>query len=202
MVAVQSLPTTGTYANTARTTPIDNRNFLSPTGFKFSIKRIPKVAYFCNQANIPSLDLGVAIQPTYLKDIPTPGDKIQFGDLTVRFLVDEDLGNYAQLQRWIRGLGFPESLQEFTDLEKDSTMPANYYNQGDDIYSDGTLQILTSNFNAKFNVMFKDLWPYSLSTLNFDATDTDIEYFTAEASFKYTIYDITDLNNKALCGCD
>ena len=187
---------------TARTTPIDNRNFLSPTGFKFAIKRIPKVAYFCNQANIPSLDLGVAIQPTYLKDIPTPGDKIQFGDLTVRFLVDEDLGNYVQLQRWIRGLGFPESLQEFADLEKDAVMPANYHNQGDDIYSDGTLQILSSNFNAKFNVMFKDLWPYSLSTLNFDATDTDIEYFTAEASFKYTIYDITDLNNKALCGCD
>ncbi len=187
---------------TAKTTPIGNRNFLSPTGFKFSIKRIPKVAYFCNQANIPSLDLGVANQPTYLKDIPTPGDKVEFGDLNVRFLVDEDLGNYAQLQRWIRGLGFPESLQEFIDLEKDATMPANYYNQGDDIYSDGTLQILSSNFNAKFNVMFKDLWPYSLSTLNFDATDTDIEYFTADASFKYTIYDITDLDNKSLCGCD
>ena len=187
---------------TAKTTPIGNRNFLSPTGFKFSIKRIPKVAYFCNQANIPSLDLGVANQPTYLKDIPTPGDKVDFGDLNVRFLVDEDLGNYAQLQRWIRGLGFPESLQEFIDLEKDATMPANYYNQGDDIYSDGTLQILSSNFNAKFNVMFKDLWPYSLSTLNFDATDTDIEYFTADAAFKYTIYDITDLDNKSLCGCD
>ena len=187
---------------TAKTTPIGNRNFLSPTGFKFSIKRIPKVAYFCNQANIPSLDLGVANQPTYLKDIPTPGDKVEFGDLNVRFLVDEDLGNYAQLQRWIRGLGFPESLQEFIDLEKDATMPANYYNQGDDIYSDGTLQILSSNFNAKFNVMFKDLWPYSLSTLSFDATDTDIEYFTADASFKYTIYDITDLDNKSLCGCD
>ena len=187
---------------TAKTTPIGNRNFLSPTGFKFSIKRIPKVAYFCNQANIPSLDLGVANQPTYLKDIPTPGDKVDFGDLNVRFLVDEDLGNYAQLQRRIRGLGFPESLQEFIDLEKDATMPANYYNQGDDIYSDGTLQILSSNFNAKFNVMFKDLWPYSLSTLNFDATDTDIEYFTADASFKYTIYDITDLDNKSLCGCD
>ena len=126
---------------TARTTPIENRNFLSPTGFKFSIKRIPKVAYFCNQANIPSLDLGVATQPTYLKDIPTPGDKIDFGDLTLRFLVDEDLGNYVQLQRWIRGLGFPESLQEFADLEKDAVMPANYHNQGDDMYSDGTLQI-------------------------------------------------------------
>ena len=30
----------------------------------------------------------------------------------------------------------------------------------------------------------------SLSTITFDATDTDIEYFTAEVSFKYTIYNI------------
>ena len=28
---------------------------------------------------------------------------------------------------------------------------------------------------------------------------TDIEYFTAEVSFKYTIYQITDLENKAYC---
>ena len=59
---------------------IDNRNFLSPTGFKFALDKAPKVAFFCNQANIPSLDLGVAIQPTYLKDIEQPGDKVKFGD--------------------------------------------------------------------------------------------------------------------------
>jgi hypothetical protein len=29
-----------------------NRNFLSPTGFKFSLKRAPKVSFFCNSANI------------------------------------------------------------------------------------------------------------------------------------------------------
>ena len=85
-------------------TPIDNRNFLAPTGFKFSLKRSPGVAFFCNQANIPSLDLGIATQPTYLKDIDVPGDKIQFGDLTLRFLVDEDLVNYMEIQNWIRGL--------------------------------------------------------------------------------------------------
>ena len=33
------------------------------------------------------------------------------------------------------------------------------------------------------------------TTLAFDATDTDIEYFTAEVSFKYTMYDITDISN-------
>ena len=53
-----------------------NRNFLSPTGFKFSLKRAPKVSFFCNSANIPDLNLGIAIQPSYLKDIDTPGDKI------------------------------------------------------------------------------------------------------------------------------
>ena len=103
-------------------TPIDNRNFLAPTGFKFSLKRSPGVAFFCNQANIPSLDLGIATQPSYLKDIDVPGDKIQFGDLTLRFLVDEDLVNYMEIQNWIRGLGYPETLQEFDRLEKEAVL--------------------------------------------------------------------------------
>ena len=179
-------------------TPIDNRNFLAPTGFKFSLKRSPGVAFFCNQANIPSLDLGIASQPSYLKDIDVPGDKIQFGDLTLRFLVDEDLVNYMEIQNWIRGLGYPESLQEFNELEKEAVLPSNYGRVGDNIYSDGTLQILSSNLVAKFNVNFKDMFPYSLSTITFDATDTYIEYFTADVSFKYTIYNLTDLSNKPL----
>ena len=177
-------------------TPIDNRNFLAPTGFKFSLKRSPGVAFFCNQANIPSLDLGIATQPSYLKDIDVPGDKIQFGDLTLRFLVDEDLVNYMEIQNWIRGLGYPETLQEFDKLEKEAVLPGNFGRSGDNIYSDGTLQILSSNLIAKFNVNFKDMFPYSLSTITFDATDTDIEYFTADVSFKYTIYNLTDLSNK------
>ena len=179
-------------------TPIENRNFLSPVGFKFSLKRAPAVAFFCNQANIPSLDLGIAEQPTYFRDIPTPGDKIQFGDLSLRFLVDEDLVNYMELQRWIRGLGYPESMDEFTKLENEAVLPGNFGNRGDNIYSDGTLQILSSNLVPQFQVVFNDLFPYSLSTVTFDATDTDIEYFTADVSFKYTIYNLTDMENKAL----
>jgi len=179
--------------------PIDNRNFLSPTGFKFSLKRSPKVAFFCNQANIPELTLGIANQTTWLKDIDTPGDKIQFGDLNLRFLVDEDLSNYMEIQRWIRGLGYPESMQEFRNLESNAILPnPNFLNSGDNIYSDGTLQILSSNLIPRFQVFFNDLFPYSLSTITFDATDTDIQYFTADVSFKYTLYDIRDLSNNPL----
>jgi hypothetical protein len=180
--------------------PIENRNFLSPTGFQFSLKKIPGASFFCNEANIPSMDLGVAIQPSYLKEIPTPGDQIDFGDLTIRFLVDEDLENYMELQNWIRGLGFPESLSEFHELEDASVIPKKLggVRGRHNIYSDGTLQILSNNLVPKFQVFFRDLFPFSLTTITFDASDTDIEYFTAEASFKYTLYDIRGMDNKPL----
>ena len=182
-----------------RPSQIENRNFLAPVGFKFNLKRSPGAAFFCNQANIPDISLGVAEQPNYLRDIPIPGDKMDFGDLNIRFLVDEDLTNFMEIQNWLRGLGYPEEVQEFRDLESSGSLPKRDYAQaGHDIYSDGTLQILSSNFNAKFNVNFKDLFPTSLTTLTFDATDTDIEYFTADASFKYTAYELTNLQNEPL----
>tara|TARA_Y100000004_G_scaffold153926_1_gene177893 strand:- start:40 stop:615 length:576 start_codon:yes stop_codon:yes gene_type:complete len=179
-------------------TPITNRNFLSPTGFKFALKRSPAAAFFCNQANIPSLDLGIAQQTSYLKDIDVPGDKIQFGDLTIRFLVDEDLFNYMEIQNWIRGLGYPEKLSQLKDLNDDGKLVSKFGKAGENIYSDATLQILSNSLVPKFQVFFKDVFPYSLSTITFDATDTDIDYFTADVSFKYTVYTIADMNNNSL----
>ena len=78
-----------------RGSQIENRNYLAPVGFKFNLQRSPGVAYFCNQANIPDISLGVAIQPNPLRDIPTPGDKMEFGDLKdikdleIRFILME-----------------------------------------------------------------------------------------------------------------
>ena len=38
---------------------IGNRNFLSPVGFKFTLAKEPKVAFFCNSARIPEINLEV-----------------------------------------------------------------------------------------------------------------------------------------------
>ena len=70
-------------------TQIENRNPLRPTQFKFTLARAPKVTFFSNTANIPSMSLGIANQPTYLKDIPVPGDKINFQDLGKCFIKAE-----------------------------------------------------------------------------------------------------------------
>ena len=61
---------------------IENRNFLLPTQFIFTLNRAPKVSFFANSANIPSMTLGIAVQPTYLENIAQPGDKISFEDLS------------------------------------------------------------------------------------------------------------------------
>ena len=67
---------------------------------------------------------------------------------------------------------------------------------GDKRFSDATLQVLNNNNIANFDVVFKDLFPTSLSTLSFDVTGTDNDYFTATATFRYTIYEIRDVNRK------
>ena len=176
--------------------PISNRNFLSPTGFLFKINRSPKVSYFCNSANIPSLDLGLSTQPTYLKDIPIPGDKLQFGDLSIEFLVDEDLGNYMEIQKWMRGLGYPDNIKEYKDLKNQKVLPDNS-NRGS-VYSDAVLQVLTSNNITNFQINFKDIFPTSLSTLVYNADETDVNYFRASVNFAYLIYNITDVRGNSL----
>ena len=84
---------------------IQNRNFLSPVGFKFTISKEPKASFFCNSARIPDISLGTTLQPSYLKDLDVPGDKLTYGDFSLRFLVDENLENYMSihnLANWIR----------------------------------------------------------------------------------------------------
>ena len=171
---------------TAFANQITNRNFLSPAAFQFNITKVPKVSFFCSSASIPSISLETNTQPSYLKDIDVPGEKLDYENLTLRFLVDEDLKNYMAIHNWMTGLGFPESTKDFKDevTKPDTTIDMNQQ------YSDGSLIIQNSNFRTNAIVKFKDLFPTDLTSLEFDTAVTDIQYFTAEATFKYLVYNI------------
>ena len=179
---------------------INNRNYLSPLGFKLIISKIPKVDFLCQAANIPSISMGTAVQPTYLKDIAVPGDNPVYDDLTVRFIIDENMENYLSLNKWITGLGYPESLKQYQQLSdvgpslatQDNTNPRWFE------FSDATLQILSSNYQPNINVNFKGCFPVAVSTLEFDSSQRDYSYFTCEATFKYDYYTISDKNGKRL----
>ena len=165
---------------------IANRNFLSGVGFKFNLTKFPKVDFFSNSARIPELSLELARQSSYLKNIDVPGERLTFGDFTLRFLVDENMENYLSVYNWLKGLGFPESGKQFKDITTDS----DGVRDPKEAFCDGTLSILNSNYREVAKVKFNDLFPVSITSLDFDATNTDVQYFTAEATFKYTIYDL------------
>jgi len=173
---------------------IQNRNFLSPAGFQFVVSKNRKIDFFATNANLPTITLGNAVQTSYTKFIDVPGDIVTYDDLEFSFLVDEDLENYMALHNWITGLGFPESPQQFKDLITDDTGNVNLQQQ----FSDCSLIILNSNYNPKFQVKFIDAYPYSLSSLDFNSQLSGEEFFTATASFKYSVYEITDLKGNKL----
>jgi len=102
--------------------------------------------------------------------------------------------NYMTVHNWLTGLGFPETAQQYRDLitnDDGITDPK-------EAFSDGTLRILNSNYRDTALVKFKDLFPVSLSSLEFESSDTDINYFTADVTFKYTVYNILGTDGNPL----
>jgi hypothetical protein len=186
---------------------IENRNFLSPIGFKFSIDRMKGVDFFCQSASIPAISMQAANQPTRFNKIPQPGDELYYEDLYIKFLVDENMKNWYQVHDWMREIATPVSSDEFKysrgnirsqqDPDKvplgegrNRDLRAELFgNWKEQWVCDCSLFILSSNYRPVAEVIFRNAWPASLTTLNFDSGVPDINYFTAELSMKYTNYD-------------
>ena len=97
---------------------IENRNFLSPIGFKFVLSDFPKVTYFAQSANIPGISINQVEQPTVMgRTIPWDSHGLNYEPLNLQFLIDEDLENYLILHNWMRGLSTGRTLAERTYLE-------------------------------------------------------------------------------------
>jgi len=180
-------------------------DYASPTQFKFQLAKLPKVEYFTTACNIPGISLGTTSQPTPLADIPLPGDTINFSDLEITFLVDENLENYREIHGWMYGIGFPKARTQFAELV--SANKDRFPTSGKDslvtdagkvkygatplgpIFSDATLNVLSSKNNTNIEVRFNDVFPTTLSGLNFNQQADDVNYLSATVSFKYKIYE-------------
>ena len=180
-------------------------DYASPTQFKFQLLKLPKVEYFCTSVNIPGVTLSNVDIATPLKSIPVPGSILNYGDLEMSFLVDENLENYREIHGWLTGLGFPRDHKQaktLVDAAKDrfptggksdaitdagkvtgSPMPLG------PVFSDATLNVLTSKNTANIEVRFSDMFPVSLSGLNFNQQANDVDYLSASVTMKYKIYE-------------
>lgn len=163
---------------------IANKNFLSPLNFKFTLKRAPHVNFFIQSAELPGLALPDIDVGNPLIRAPFPGDHLMYDELSITFKVDEDLNNFLELHDWIRSLG-KLNYSEYDALSR----KASY--TGESLRSDMTLTLLTSNKNANFEVVFKDAFPIKVSGFTLHSTDSDVDYVTSSAVFRYLSYDIS-----------
>ena len=162
-----------------------NRNFLNPIGYLLKLEKFAGVDFFCQSANVPDVAMPTIEVASRFRNLPMiPGGGVTFGDFVVRFIVDEDLMNYNSIYKWIRDNGNADEMERTTPEE--------------DIYTNGQLHIVTSQYNPAFVVDFVDLFPVSLSNLQFDATINDVEYLTAEVTFKHQQFSLRDKNMKRL----
>lgn len=91
----------------------DNLSYLAPTQFELLIKKLPNTKYFSTGVNVPSVSVAEVQQPTNLgRNVLIPGDKINFGEITVTFIVDENMENWTELYQWM------SQITSSTDPEK------------------------------------------------------------------------------------
>ena len=195
---------------TTSTSPLSRQptklDYSSPTQFRFLINQLPKVEYFTTEANIPGITLGDGVMNTPLKDIPILGDKLTYDDLSISFIVDENLENYIEMHNWLTGIGFPKDRSQFSTFRSTtSNVATTTRGESKDIgdvrattpelamFSDATMTILTNKNNPVVECRFADVFPISLSSLDYSQNQTDVEYLTATVNFKYTIYEIITL---------
>ena len=182
----------------------DQLDYASPTQFRFGIHQLPKVEFFTVSANLPGISADTVIHATPFKDIPTMGEKLEYENLSISFILDGYLENYISLHNWMVGIGFPENREQFrTFRDVTSKTPAEGGTPSVDIigsatpdramYSDAFLQILSNKNNPIVEVNFENMFPISLSALDFSQAATDVEYMVATAEFAYQIYEIKTL---------
>ena len=192
----------------AETNPLSrqptNLDYLSPTQFAFNILQLPKVQFNTTAVTIPDLTLGEAVIPTPFKDIPIPGTNITYGNLDITFIVDEELDNYREIHGWLTGIGFPQQRDQFAFFRNSTSVtPSTSSNVSVDqvgravadksMYSDATLTILSNKNNPIVEVRFEDIFPVAVWALSFTQGATDVEYLTADVSFRYKIYTINKI---------
>jgi hypothetical protein len=162
-----------------------NLNLLQANKYVLSFDRVPFAQYFCQTATLPGLISHNPEQPTPFGKKPIPANSLTYEDLIITFLVDEPLWAWTCIVDWLRGVTFPETFQQYQQL---SIQQALQLNQGKPQYADAQLMIMSNKNNPIMAVNFTDIFPISISGIEFDTKKTAEDIVTATAVFRYTSY--------------
>lgn len=173
-------------------TDITNKNFTKSNNYRFQLRRTPHLNYFCQEVATPSI-VGnrIGINTRYNQHF-VGGDKLDYNTLSLTFKVDEDLENYQEIFDWLVGIHSPQSSDQYKQLverEDRFIVNANKNKTEHNIMSDGSLFILTNHLNSNLIFNFVDMFPISLSGINFSTKETSELEATVEFSYNWYYID-------------
>lgn len=149
-----------------------NYNPMSSADFKLVIPGLEEMNYFCQRAPLPGMHME-AIPGSYVNNYTkTPGETVQYDDLIVDIIVDEDAMNVIKLQQW---------MMSFKQKEKP-------YDRLKDI----SLHILTRNKTQNLLFVFYGCFPTDIEQLSFDSTLGDIETTIVTVTFSYQYFELVE----------
>jgi hypothetical protein len=181
--------------------------------FKVYLPIFPTTEWFVVRANIPGVSMSQASQYTPFVDIAVVGDKLQYDNFNMTFMVDEKLENYMEMYNWVKNIGFPFSgseqfnalprpdnvdrkigqkvgvrrfKQSYTTTDKEIYEPKNDRN----LYTDILMTVLTSKNNPIANVFIYEAFPISLGNIEYSQQESDTDYATCEVSFAFSWFDV------------
>ena len=157
-----------------------NLNQFNAVSFEVNISRLPNVEFFCQRIAIPSVVLGEAFQPMPFMNLPVEGDTLSFEAMNISFILDEDMQNYLEIYSWLTALGFPRDYEQFKTLK-----PASEASEYASMFSDMDIMLQTNKSNPNYKVTFNDVFPTSLSSVQFDTSVSALEPIIVDATFNF-----------------
>ena len=160
-----------------------NTNVARENKFRLQIHAFEKVEFECVSASFPSVTLSSARQESPVASIPRPGDKIEYGPLSVRFRLKEDFSNYAQLYEWAKVISGLKRDEEGFPFQF-SPVPSDFENRP---FSDMTLSSLCSDVVEAVPVFFFDAIPVSIDGPEFTTGNSGM--VTVGAQFEFSKFE-------------
>lgn len=169
-----------------------DQNFLSNKKFEFSINRLPHVEFYTQNVSLPGLNGSFTPISTPFSNINRHGDKLEYEDLNITVRMDENLRAYKEIHDWLVAITKPQSYQDYRLKTQKQVQTERIATSDQLIYSDASLFVLNSAGNPNIEFRFVDLFPTSLSGIQFTTTNSDTDFATCDITFKYTYFTIVD----------
>ena len=113
-----------------------------------------------------------------------PGDTISFSELSISFILDENMKAYTELYEWMEYSINNEFVGQGPRSKKiNPELPTQ---------ADISVSILSSHNNQSTRILYKGCSPTSLSGLQLSSVASSVDYLTFDVTFQFTGFEFKD----------